>query len=88
MTDSDNIYILEEIEHRLKIELEKNLKDDVDEECFTLILIHFFISSIELLYMIFTLYVYTCEISDYLIMSFIFNIYFFLSICYLLVKYL
>ena len=32
MTDYDPNYILEEIEHREKIEYEKNIRDDGDEE--------------------------------------------------------
>ena len=70
LTDYDHDYILEEIEHREKIELEINSRDDGDEEyifCFN----PFFISSIELLYMVFPQYVYACDISYYFIMSFI-----------------
>ena len=47
-----------------------------------LILSHLFISSVELLYMIFPLYVYACYIIYYSIISFIFSVYLFVSIYY------
>ena len=36
LTGSDHYYIIEEIEHRDKIDLERNLRDDGDEEYFYL----------------------------------------------------
>ena len=86
LTDSDHDYILGEIEHRNKIELERNLRDDGDEEQFLLILSHLLISSIELFYIFFPQYLYACDISYYLIISFIFNLYLLISIFYSLVS--
>ena len=76
MTDSHHDYILEDIEHKNKIEFEINLRYDGDEEYFLLILSNLFLSSIELLYTIFPQYVNSYDISYYPIMSFILNIYF------------
>ena len=60
----------------------------VMKNIFVLVLSHLFISQIYLLYTVFTQYVYACDISYYPIMTFIINLYLFISICYLLVRYL
>ena len=59
------------IEHIEKIEYEQNIRDDGDEEKLLFIYSNFLISSIELLFIIFTQYVDACDTSDNLIMNFI-----------------
>ena len=71
MTDYDPNDILEEIEHREKIEYEKNIRDDGDEKQLLFIFSHFFISYIELLFIISPQYIYACDISYYPTMSLI-----------------
>ena len=44
ITDFDHDYILKEVDHRERLELEINLRDDGDEEIILLIISYLFIS--------------------------------------------
>ena len=85
LTDYTHDYIHEEIEHRDKIELEINLRDDGSEYFFTYFKSFVYFINRVMIYD-FPQYVYACDISYYPIMSLILNLYLFISICYSLVN--
>ena len=81
------IVSLKKIDVKKKMGWKNNLRGDGDENIFTYFKSFFYFIDRFVIYG-FSLYLYACGISYYPIMSLIFKLYFFISICYSLVRYL